>query len=50
MATGLAGTIVSRDGGPFQRVSAAPFNTVRLTGPRKAVLAGPRGSIGLWSV
>jgi photosystem II stability/assembly factor-like uncharacterized protein len=50
MATGLAGTIVSRDGGAFQRVSAAPFNTVRLTGPRKAVLAGPKGSIGLWSV
>ncbi|MET3667050.1 photosystem II stability/assembly factor-like uncharacterized protein [Caulobacter sp. 1776] len=48
MATGLSGTIVSRRGGAFQRVSAAPMNSVRLTLRRSAVLCGPKGSIGLW--
>lgn len=48
MATGLAGTIVSRKGGPFQRVSAAPMNTVRLSSEKSAVLCGPKGAIGLW--
>ena len=48
MATGLAGTIVSRAGGPFQRVSDAPMNTVRLSSEKSAVLCGPKGAIGLW--
>lgn len=48
MATGLAGTIVSRKGAPFQRVSTAPMNTVRLTGKSAGVLCGPKGTIGLW--
>lgn len=48
MATGLAGTIVSRKGAPFQRVSEAPMNTVRLSSEKTAVLCGPKGSIGLW--
>ena len=48
MATGLAGTIVSRKGRPFERVSAAPMNTARLTSQTSAVLCGPRGAIGLW--
>nr|WP_233206805.1 YCF48-related protein [Caulobacter sp. FWC2] len=48
MATGLAGTIVSRKGGPFQRVSGAPMNTVRLSSEKSAVLCGPKGAIGLW--
>jgi len=48
MATGLAGTIVSRDGGAFERVSAAPMNSVRLTSKNTAVLCGPKGTIGLW--
>lgn len=48
MATGLAGTIVSRKGAPFQRVSPAPMNTVRLSSEKSAVLCGPKGSIGLW--
>ncbi|MFY8143875.1 MAG: WD40/YVTN/BNR-like repeat-containing protein [Caulobacter sp.] len=49
MATGLAGTIISRDGGAFERVSAAPMNSVRLTSEKAAVLCGPKGSIGLWN-
>lgn len=48
MATGLAGTIVSRDGGPFERVSTAPMNSARLTSKTSAVLCGPKGAIGLW--
>lgn len=48
MATGLAGTIVSRDGGAFERVSAAPMNSVRLTSKKTAVLCGPKGAVGLW--
>ena len=48
MATGLAGTIVSRKGAPFQRLSEAPMNTVRLSSEKTAVLCGPKGSIGLW--
>lgn len=48
MATGLAGTIVSRKGAPFERISPAPMNTVRLTSQTSAVLCGPKGSIGLW--
>ena len=48
MATGLAGTIVSRQGGPFERLSAAPMNAVRLTSAKSAVLCGPKGAIGLW--
>ena len=48
MATGLAGTIVSRKGRPFERVSAAPMNSVRLTSEKAAVLCGPKGAIGLW--
>lgn len=48
MATGLAGTILGREGGAFQRVSTAPMNSVRLTGKKSAVLCGPKGTIGLW--
>ena len=48
VATGLAGTIVSRDGGAFERVSAAPMNSVRLTSKKSAVLCGPKGTIGFW--
>lgn len=48
MATGLAGTVVSRKGGRFERVSEAPMNTVRLTSEKSAVLCGPKGTIGLW--
>jgi photosystem II stability/assembly factor-like uncharacterized protein len=48
MATGLAGTIVARDGRTFQRVSEAPMNTVRLTSKKTAVLCGPKGTVGLW--
>jgi photosystem II stability/assembly factor-like uncharacterized protein len=48
MATGLAGTIVSRKGAPFQRISPAPMNTVRLTSEKSGALCGPKGSIGLW--
>ena len=48
MATGLAGTIVSRKGAPVQRRSEAPMNTVRLSSEKTAVLCGPKGSIGLW--
>ena len=48
IATGLAGVIVSRKGGPFQRISSAPMNSVRLTSETSAVLCGPKGSIGLW--
>lgn len=48
LATGLAGTIVSRDGGHFERLTTQPFNTARLAGPEGGVLVGPKGSIGLW--
>lgn len=48
MATGLAGTIVSREGGAFERISPAPMNTVRLTSETSGVLCGPKGSIGIW--
>lgn len=48
MATGLAGTIVSRDGGAFERVSEAPMNTARLTSKKTAVLCGPKGAVGFW--
>lgn len=48
MATGLAGTIVARDGRTFERVSGAPMNSVRLTSKKTAVLCGPRGTVGLW--
>lgn len=48
MATGLAGTILSRDGAPFERVSEAPMNTVRLTSKKTGVLCGPNGTVGLW--
>ena len=48
MATGLAGTIVSRRGGAFERISPAPMNTVRLTSEKSGVLCGPKGSIGIW--
>lgn len=48
MATGLAGTIVSRKGGAFERISPAPMNTVRLTSEKSGVLCGPKGSIGIW--
>lgn len=48
LATGLLGTIVSRDGQRFERITPAPFNSVRLTGKGSAVLCGPKGAIGLW--
>lgn len=48
MATGLAGTIVARDGRHFERVSQAPMNSVRLTSKKTAVLCGPKGTVGLW--
>jgi len=48
IATGLAGTLVSRKGAPFERVSSSPMNSVRLTSETSAVLCGPKGSIGLW--
>jgi photosystem II stability/assembly factor-like uncharacterized protein len=48
IATGLAGTIVSRGGRPFVRVSETPFNTVRLRGADEAYLVGPKGSMGRW--
>jgi photosystem II stability/assembly factor-like uncharacterized protein len=48
IATGLAGTIISRKGRPFERISPAPMNSVRLTSEKSAVLCGPKGSIGLW--
>ena len=48
IATGLAGTIVSRKGQPFQRISSAPMNSVRLTSEKSAVLCGPKAAIGLW--
>ena len=48
MATGLAGTIVARDGRTFERVSEAPMNSVRLTSKKTGVLCGPKGTIGLW--
>lgn len=48
MATGLAGTIVARDGRTFQRLSTAPMNTVRLTSEKTGVLCGPNGTVGLW--
>lgn len=48
LATGLRGTIASLDSQTFARVSASPFNTARLIGPRAGVLAGPKGAIGLW--
>lgn len=48
MATGLSGTIVSQNGAPFERVSEAPMNSVRLTSKTTAVLCGPKGTIGLW--
>lgn len=45
IATGLAGTILRPDAGPFRRISSAPFNTVRLSGPTEAVLVGPKGAM-----
>jgi photosystem II stability/assembly factor-like uncharacterized protein len=48
MAAGLSGVILSRDGGAFQRASAAPFNSVRLASAKSGVLCGPKGSIGVW--
>lgn len=48
MATGLAGTIVARDGRHFERVSEAPMNSVRLTSKQSGVLCGPKGTVGLW--
>jgi photosystem II stability/assembly factor-like uncharacterized protein len=48
MAAGLSGVLVSYDDAPFQRVSSAPFNTVRLSSRKAGVLCGPGGSIGLW--
>jgi photosystem II stability/assembly factor-like uncharacterized protein len=48
IATGLAGTLVSLDGLRFSRVSADPFNTVRLSGRKTAALVGPKGAIGQW--
>jgi photosystem II stability/assembly factor-like uncharacterized protein len=50
LATGLAGTIVGHDGGAFERITAMPFNVARLSDRRSGVLAGPRGSIGFWSL
>lgn len=48
MAAGLSGVLVSHDDAPFQRVSSAPFNTVRLGSRKAGVLCGPGGAIGLW--
>jgi photosystem II stability/assembly factor-like uncharacterized protein len=48
MVAGLSGVLVSYAGQPFQRVSAAPFNPVRLTSAKSGVLCGPDGSIGIW--
>jgi len=48
IATGLAGVIVSRRGGPFARVSETPFNTVRLRRADEAYLVGPKGSMARW--
>lgn len=48
MATGLAGTIVSRKGGAFERISEAPMNSVRLTSEKSGVLCGPKGTVGFW--
>lgn len=48
LATGLAGTIISRDGGHFERLTTQPFNVARLASPKAGVLAGPKGAIGLW--
>jgi photosystem II stability/assembly factor-like uncharacterized protein len=48
MATGLAGTIVSRKGASFEQVSDAPMNSVRMTSKKTAVLCGPKGAVGLW--
>jgi photosystem II stability/assembly factor-like uncharacterized protein len=45
VATGLAGTILRLDAGPFRRLSSAPFNTIRLSGPTEAVLVGPKGTM-----
>jgi photosystem II stability/assembly factor-like uncharacterized protein len=50
LATGLAGSIVGHDGGAFERITAMPFNVARLSDRRSGVLAGPRGSIGFWSL
>lgn len=48
MATGLAGTIVSRKGGAFERISEAPMNSVRLISEKSGVLCGPKGTVGFW--
>lgn len=48
IATGLAGTVVSRRGAAFTRVSETPFNTVRLMSPTEALLVGPKGAMGRW--
>ncbi len=48
MVAGLCGVAVSYDNGAFQQVSAAPFNTVRLSSGKAGVLCGPGGSIGVW--
>jgi photosystem II stability/assembly factor-like uncharacterized protein len=48
IATGLAGTILSTAGGPFRRISEAPFNAVRLKSAKEAALVGPKGALGRW--
>lgn len=48
LATGLSGTLASRDGGHFERLTAQPYNVVRLVNAKTGLLAGPGGTVGLW--
>ena len=48
LATGLSGTLASRDGGHFERLTAQPYNVVRLIDRKTGVLGGPGGTVGLW--
>jgi hypothetical protein len=49
MATGLAGTAVSIDGGNrWTLVDSLPMNGVRFNGRNFGVGIGPRGRLGVW--
>jgi len=48
LATGLSGTLASRDGGHFERLTAQPYNVARLIDRKTGVLGGPGGTVGLW--
>ncbi|ALL14512.1 WD40/YVTN/BNR-like repeat-containing protein [Caulobacter henricii] len=48
LATGLSGTLASRNGGQFERLTAQPYNVVRLVDRKTGVLGGPGGTVGLW--